>query len=32
MEASFVNKAFVPVDGGRAVFGRDPEAHSVVPT
>src|SRR6266536_511212 len=28
-EASFVNGAIVPVDGGRAVLGHDPEAHSV---
>jgi NAD(P)-dependent dehydrogenase (short-subunit alcohol dehydrogenase family) len=25
--ASFVNGATVPVDGGRAVLGLDPEAH-----
>jgi NAD(P)-dependent dehydrogenase (short-subunit alcohol dehydrogenase family) len=25
-EASFVNGATVPVDGGRSVLGRDPEA------
>jgi NAD(P)-dependent dehydrogenase (short-subunit alcohol dehydrogenase family) len=28
-EASFVNGAIVPVDGGRAVLGHDPEARSV---
>jgi NAD(P)-dependent dehydrogenase (short-subunit alcohol dehydrogenase family) len=28
-EASFVNGAIVPVDGGRAVLGHDPEAHSI---
>lgn len=28
-EASFVNGAIVPVDGGRAVLGSDPEARSV---
>ena len=28
-EASFVNGAIVPVDGGRAVLGYDPEARSV---
>jgi NAD(P)-dependent dehydrogenase (short-subunit alcohol dehydrogenase family) len=28
-EASFVNGAIVPVDGGRAVLGQDPEARSV---
>jgi NAD(P)-dependent dehydrogenase (short-subunit alcohol dehydrogenase family) len=28
-EASFVNGAVVPVDGGRAVLGHDPEARSV---
>ena len=26
-EASFINGATVPVDGGRSVLGRDPEAH-----
>ena len=30
-EASFVNGAIVPVDGGRAVLGHDPEARSVSP-
>jgi NAD(P)-dependent dehydrogenase (short-subunit alcohol dehydrogenase family) len=28
-EASFVNGAIVPVDGGRAVLGHDPEARGV---
>jgi NAD(P)-dependent dehydrogenase (short-subunit alcohol dehydrogenase family) len=28
-EASFVNGAIVPVDGGRAVLGHDPEARSI---
>jgi hypothetical protein len=28
-EASFLNGAIVPVDGGRAVLGHDPEARSV---
>jgi NAD(P)-dependent dehydrogenase (short-subunit alcohol dehydrogenase family) len=28
-EASFVNGAIVPVDGGRAVLGHDPEARSL---
>jgi NAD(P)-dependent dehydrogenase (short-subunit alcohol dehydrogenase family) len=28
-EASFVNGAILPVDGGRAVLGHDPEARSV---
>jgi NAD(P)-dependent dehydrogenase (short-subunit alcohol dehydrogenase family) len=28
-EAGFVNGAIVPVDGGRAVLGHDPEARSV---
>ena len=27
--ASFVNGAVVPVDGGRAVLGQDPEARDV---
>jgi NAD(P)-dependent dehydrogenase (short-subunit alcohol dehydrogenase family) len=26
-DASFINGATVPVDGGRSVLGRDPEAH-----
>lgn len=30
-EASFVNGAIVPVDGGRAVLGHDPEARGVNP-
>jgi NAD(P)-dependent dehydrogenase (short-subunit alcohol dehydrogenase family) len=30
-EASFVSGAIVPVDGGRAVLGQDPEARAVVP-
>jgi NAD(P)-dependent dehydrogenase (short-subunit alcohol dehydrogenase family) len=30
-EASYVNGAIVPVDGGRAVLGHDPEARAVVP-
>jgi NAD(P)-dependent dehydrogenase (short-subunit alcohol dehydrogenase family) len=29
-EASFVNGAIVPVDGGRAVLGHDPEARGVI--
>jgi NAD(P)-dependent dehydrogenase (short-subunit alcohol dehydrogenase family) len=29
--ASYVNGAIVPVDGGRAVLGQDPEAREVVP-
>ena len=29
--ASFVSGAVVPVDGGRAVLGQDPEARAVVP-
>lgn len=28
-EASFVNGAVVPVDGGRAALGHDPEARTV---
>ena len=28
-EASYVNGAIVPVDGGRAVLGQDPEARDV---
>jgi NAD(P)-dependent dehydrogenase (short-subunit alcohol dehydrogenase family) len=28
-EAGFVNGAIVPVDGGRAVLGHDPEAHRI---
>jgi NAD(P)-dependent dehydrogenase (short-subunit alcohol dehydrogenase family) len=28
-EAGFVNGAIVPVEGGRAVLGHDPEARSV---
>ena len=27
-DASFVNGAIVPVDGGRAVLGQDPEART----
>ena len=30
-EASYVNGAIVPVDGGRAVLGHDPEARAVAP-
>jgi NAD(P)-dependent dehydrogenase (short-subunit alcohol dehydrogenase family) len=30
-EASFVNGAIVPVDGGRAVLGQDPEARRINP-
>jgi NAD(P)-dependent dehydrogenase (short-subunit alcohol dehydrogenase family) len=30
-EASFINGATLPVDGGRAVLGRDPEAHDPGP-
>jgi NAD(P)-dependent dehydrogenase (short-subunit alcohol dehydrogenase family) len=30
-EASFINGAIVPVDGGRSVLGRDPEAHDPGP-
>jgi NAD(P)-dependent dehydrogenase (short-subunit alcohol dehydrogenase family) len=30
-DASFVNGAIVPVDGGRAVLGQDPEARDAVP-
>lgn len=30
-EASFVNGAIIPVDGGRAVLGHDPEARSPTP-
>ena len=30
-DASYVNGAVVPVDGGRAVLGHDPEARPVVP-
>jgi NAD(P)-dependent dehydrogenase (short-subunit alcohol dehydrogenase family) len=30
-EASYVNGAIVPVDGGRSVLGQDPEARAVVP-
>jgi NAD(P)-dependent dehydrogenase (short-subunit alcohol dehydrogenase family) len=29
-EASFVNGAVVPVDGGRAALGQDPEARDAV--
>ncbi|MBX5440452.1 MAG: SDR family oxidoreductase [Solirubrobacteraceae bacterium] len=29
-DAAFVNGAVIPVDGGRAVLGRDPEARRVV--
>ena len=28
VDASYVNGAIVPVDGGRAVLGQDPEARS----
>jgi NAD(P)-dependent dehydrogenase (short-subunit alcohol dehydrogenase family) len=31
-DASFVNGAIVPIDGGRAVLGADPEAHAPVGT
>ena len=30
-DASFINGATVPVDGGRSVLGRDPEARDPVP-
>ena len=30
-DAGYVNGAIVPVDGGRAVLGRDPEARDVAP-
>jgi NAD(P)-dependent dehydrogenase (short-subunit alcohol dehydrogenase family) len=30
-EASFVNGAILPVDGGRSVLGRDPEARAATP-
>jgi NAD(P)-dependent dehydrogenase (short-subunit alcohol dehydrogenase family) len=30
-EASFVNGAIVPIDGGRSVMGHDPEARPVLP-
>jgi len=30
-EASFINGATVPIDGGRSVLGRDPEAHELGP-
>jgi len=30
-EASFINGATVPIDGGRSVLGRDPEAHELDP-
>jgi NAD(P)-dependent dehydrogenase (short-subunit alcohol dehydrogenase family) len=30
-EASFINGATIPVDGGRAVLARDPEAHHPTP-
>jgi NAD(P)-dependent dehydrogenase (short-subunit alcohol dehydrogenase family) len=30
-EASYVNGAIVPVDGGRSVLGQDPEARAVAP-
>ena len=30
-QASFVNGAVIPVDGGRAALGQDPEARDVVP-
>jgi hypothetical protein len=30
-DASFVNGAIVPVDGGRSVLGHDPEARDPAP-
>ena len=30
-DASFINGATVPIDGGRSVLGRDPEAHELDP-